>query len=88
MPHPNHVNPRTGHRHGWDAEQARKKAEGPEAIEQQLAMLERLKVAGEARDDLLVFTKFTTPDPAAPNDVHRSKYEAARFHEKITEVFN
>jgi predicted phage terminase large subunit-like protein len=87
MPHPNHVNPQTGHRYGWEAEQRRKKAESPEAISQELALLERLKTAHDAVDDLLVFTKFTSPDPAAPNDVNKTKYEAAPFHEKIAAVF-
>lgn len=88
MPHPNSINPATGRRYGFDAEQARKKAESPEAMQQELALLERLKAAKDAVDDLMAFTKFTMPDPAAPNDVTQTKYEAAPFHEEIAKVFN
>ena len=80
MPNPNHVNPRTGLRYGYEAEQAKKKAESPEAIEQQIALLERLKTAKQAHDDLLTFTKFTMPDPTDPGDVHKSAYEPAAVH--------
>lgn len=87
MPHPNHVNPRTGHRYGWEAEQAKKKAESPAAFEQELALLERLKLAAEAREDLLTFTKFTMPTVEEPNDATKTSYEAAPFHVSIAEAF-
>lgn len=86
MPHPNHVNPQTGRRYGWEAEQARKKAEAPEAIEQEIALLERVKIAKEAHDDLLTFIEFTMPDPEDPNDVSRSAYRAQPFHRRVAEV--
>jgi len=86
MPHPNHVNPQTGHRYGWEADQRRKKAEAPETIQQELALLERLKIAKEAHDDLLSFIQFTMPDPEDPNDVSRSAYRAQPFHRKVAEV--
>lgn len=86
MPHPNHVNPRTGKKYGWEAEQARKKAESPEAIQQEIALLERLKIAAEAREHLLPFIHFTMPDPEDPNDVSRSSYRAQPFHRKVAEV--
>lgn len=86
MPHPNHVNPQTGRRYGWEAEQRAKKAASPEVIEQEIALLERLKLAKAAYDDLMTFTKFTMPDPAAPNDPNRTTYEAERFHEAVAEV--
>lgn len=84
------VNPRTGKRWAWEAEQAAKKAANPAAqqadIEQELALLERQKVAAEARDDLLTFTKFTMPHPEAPGDVHRSAYRAQRVHEEVAKA--
>ena len=86
MPHPRHTNPRTGKRYGWEEEQARKKAESPEAIQQELALLERLKLAADAREHLLAFTKFTMPDPTAPNDPTRTVYQAERFHEAVADV--
>ena len=86
MPHPHHVNPRTGRKYGWEAEQARKKAESPEAIQQELALLERLKIAAEAREHLLPFIEFTMPDPEDPNDVSRSAYRAQPFHRKVADV--
>ena len=86
MPHPNHVNPQTGHRYGWEAEQRAKKAASPEVIEQEIALLERLQIAKTAYDDLMTFTKFTMPDPSAPNDPNRTTYEAERFHEAVAEV--
>ncbi len=86
MPNPNHVNPRTGHRYGWEAEQAKKKAESPAAFEQELALLERLKIAAEAREDLLPFIEFTMPDPEDPNDVSRSSYRAQAFHKQVAKV--
>ena len=88
MPHPNHVNPQTGHRYGWEAEQRAKKAASPEVIEQEIALLERLKLAKDAYDDLMTFTKFTMPDPAAPNDPNRTTYEAERFHEAVADVLS
>lgn len=86
MPHPSHVNPRTGLRYGFEAEQARKKAESTEAIDQQIALLERLKIAKEAHDDLLKFIEFTMPDPEDPNDISRSAYRAQPFHRRVAEV--
>lgn len=52
----------------------------------QLAMLERVQTAQKARDDLLAFTQFTMPDPAAPDDVTRSTYEAQRFHREVAKA--
>lgn len=86
MPNPHHVNPRTGRKYGWEAEQARKKAESPEAVEQEIALLERLKIAAEAREHLLPFTRFTMPDPADPNDASRTVYEAEPFHIAVADV--
>lgn len=85
------INPETGKRWAWEAEQEAKKRADPEfqkaQIEKELALLERQEAAVKARDDLMTFTKFTAPDIEAPNDVTRSAYEAAPFHNKIAEVF-
>lgn len=86
MPHPNQINPATGRRYGFDAEQARKKAESPEAMQQELALLERLKVAAEAREHLLPYMKFVMPDPTDPGDVTKSAYEPAAVHIAVADV--
>lgn len=81
MPHPTAINPKTGKRYNWvDPRQA--EIEERE-LKDKIALVERQMVAAAARDDLLKFTKFTMPDPAAPNDVHRSRYEDERFHRAI-----
>lgn len=86
MPRPNAINPKTRRRYGWEEEQARKKAEAPEALQQEIALLERLKRATEAREHLLPFIEFTMPDPEDPNDVLRSAYKAQEFHKRVAEV--
>ena len=83
MPNPNATNPKTGLRYGFEEEQRRKKAESPEAIHKQIALLKRQKAALEARDRLMPFIKFTMPDPEDPNDIERSVYENARHHDAI-----
>ena len=85
MPRPNDINPKTGKRYAWEAEQAAAKGHDPEigALRARLEVLERQKIAAEARDDLLKFTQFTMPDPEAPNDVNRSRYQDAAFHRII-----
>lgn len=86
MPHPQHVNPRTGKKYGWEAEQARLKAESPEVKQQEISLLERQLKAVQAREHLLEFTQFTTPDPEMPSDVERSAYKAQPFHRKVADV--
>jgi predicted phage terminase large subunit-like protein len=86
VPNPNQINPATGKRYGWEAQQAELKRRDPKAIEQELALLERQQKALLARDDLLVFTQFTMPDPEAANDVNRSRYQAAAFHKEIAKA--
>jgi predicted phage terminase large subunit-like protein len=86
MPHPNHVNPQTGHRYGWEAEQRAKKAASPEVIEQELALLERLQIAAAAREHLLPFMKFIMPDPTDPKDINKSAYEPAAVHIAVADV--
>ena len=81
MPHPNAIDPKTGKRHGWvDPGAAREAAAKNRKATAALRTAER---AMQARDDLMVFTEFTTPDPAAPSDPIATKYSKARFHELI-----
>ena len=79
------IDPLTGRRKDWvdpRAAEAAKKAED-RRIARQLELLERDARAREAREDLLAFTEFTMPDPAAPNDISKTMYEAARFHRAV-----
>lgn len=75
------INPATGKRYNWVDPKALEKEQA--ALQRQIATTERMMVAAAARDDLLAFTKFTMPDPSAPNDTSRSVYEAANFHKAI-----
>lgn len=78
MPNPNSINPKTGKRYNFvDPRQAERDLH---AIEKDIALLERQKMALEARADLLTFTRFTMPDPTDPNNVHKSRYEDEEFH--------
>ena len=79
------INPKTGKRYGWEAEQAARKATEPdlEEVTQRLGLLKRAQRAQQARDDLLTFTQFTMPDPTDPNDVDKSKYVATRLHKVV-----
>lgn len=87
MPHPSHTNPLTGFRYGFEAEQrAKKGGANDRAIEQEIALLERQKVAKEAAEDLLVFTKFTMPDPVDPGDITKSAYEPAKVHIEVAKA--
>lgn len=52
-------------------------------LERELGVLGRQKVALEARDNLMKYVRFTMPDPAAPDDVEKSRYKDARHHRKI-----
>jgi predicted phage terminase large subunit-like protein len=86
MPHPEHFNPVTKKKYKWEAAQAQKKAASPEAIEQEIALLERLKIAAEAREHLLAYMKFVMPDPTDPGDVRKSAYEPAKVHIAVADV--
>lgn len=79
----NRTNPITGKRLDWEAQQAAARQNDPKVIGQSIALLERQAMALKARDDLMVFTQFTMPDPEFPNDVHKSRYEPAKFHKAI-----
>lgn len=49
-------------------------------IASQIAVLKRQQRAIESRTSLLAYTRFTMPDPVAPMDADRSRYEATTFH--------
>ena len=81
----NRVNPKTGRRYAWEAEQALKAAvEGKaQKIGSELQNIARQQTALDARDNLLTYVKFTMPDPAAPGDITRSRYRDKPFHRAI-----
>ena len=85
----NRINPLTGKRYSWEAEQAAKKAESGEdlaSIQQRLGLLKRQQAALVSRERFMPFVKFTMPDPADPNDVEKSRYENAKHHDAIARV--
>lgn len=89
MPRPFDINPKTGKRYDFIPPEKRGEAGRLAAaaeVGKQISLLERQQVALRARDDLLVYTKFTMPDPEAPNDVSRSLYKAERFHESVAKA--
>lgn len=89
MPHPSSINPKTGKRYDFVPPEKRGAAGRLAAaaeVDKQISLLERQQVALRARDDLMVFTRFTMPDPENINDPNVSKYEAARFHNEIAKV--
>lgn len=85
MPHPNHINPDTGKRYGF-VDAAKEEAKALRAVEKQVSVAKRLTAANDARGDLMAFTRFTMPDPEDPNNVEKSKYQNARFHNEVAEA--
>jgi predicted phage terminase large subunit-like protein len=81
------INPITKKRYAWEDAQAAKHADETALadLRKQIQLLERQKAIQEAREDLLRFTQFTMPDAEDPNDVNRSRYEAARFHKAVAQ---
>lgn len=86
MPHPNAINPATGKRYAWEAEQREKNGAALKAARREIALLERQQKIHEARKHFMTFVKFTSPDPDDPNDVNRSKYKNAKHHDAIARV--
>lgn len=78
-------NPLTGRRYAWGDEQKRLNDERDKLLEiqKEIQLLERQQVAVSARERLMPFVKFTSPDAEDPNDVTRSKYKNARHHDAI-----
>lgn len=85
MPHPNHINPDTGKRYGF-VDPRKEQTKALRAVEKQVAVAKRMAAAADARGDLMAFTRFTMPDPEDPNDVARSRYEAAKFQIYVAKV--
>ena len=81
MPHPASINPKTGKRYNFV--DPRQEERDQHAIEKEIELLERAKMALDSRTDLLTFTKFTRPDPENSHDVKRTTYEAAPFHVEV-----
>ncbi len=52
-------------------------------IERGLKLLRRQQAIQQSRDNFMTFVKFTSPDPAEPDDVRRSTYENALHHDAI-----
>lgn len=80
------INPLTGRRRNWEAQQAKERGEDIKLLQRQIALLERQQKAVEARTKLMTFVKFTSPHPEDPSDVNRSKYENAKHHDAIARV--
>ncbi|MGF7008113.1 phage terminase large subunit [Aminobacter sp. BE322] len=86
MPHPNAINPKTGKRYGWEAEQREQRGEDVKTINKQIALLERVQMAQQARDRFMPFIRFTMPDSEDPSDVNKSRYKNARHHDALARV--
>lgn len=50
------------------------------------ALISKKIAALKAQTSLLAYTKFTMPDPEAPDDVTRSLYDAQAFHESVADA--
>lgn len=83
---PYRINPVTGKRVDWEEEQAALKAADPSNIQKQISLLKRQQKAVLARDNLITFTEFMSPDPADPNDTEKTTYEAAPFHRAVAKA--
>lgn len=83
-----HINPLTGKRKDWEAQQRELKREDTEQreLDKHLALLRRQQKAIEARERFMPFVKFTLPDPEDPNDIEKSRYKNARHHDAIARV--
>lgn len=78
------INAKTGKRNDWV--DPRKAEIDEQNLKKQISLLERQKMAQEARERLLTFTQFTMPDPENIDDVHCTRYEAAKFHRLVAEA--
>lgn len=86
----NRINPLTGKRYAWEAEQREKSGQAllqaQKEARKHVQLLERAQAAMEARERFMPFIKFTMPDAEDPNDVTRSKYKNARHHDALARV--
>lgn len=86
MPRKGAINPKTGKRYEWEAEQREQRGADLADINKQIGLLKRQQKALEARTSFLPFIKFTSPDPEDPNDVERSRYKDAKHHRAVARV--
>ncbi|MFY9292817.1 MAG: phage terminase large subunit [Methylorubrum rhodinum] len=87
MPHPDRINPATGKRYGFvPPKRPPTTAEQLREARAQVRLIERTKLAAEARDSFMTFVRFTQPDPADPDDPTRSLYDNQRHHDAIAAV--
>lgn len=97
MPRPHSINPKTGKRYAWEAEQAARKAAAPtvdhtalqdagQTVREQLALVRRQEAVVAARGHLLDYMRLVMPDPERPSDASRSLYEPAKVHEVVADV--
>lgn len=83
------INPLTGKRFDWETQQLAAAVDhgvlqdGLRDAEKMMRKMRMNEAAIKSRGDLLEFTKFTMPDPAAPTDVARSVYEPTKVHEVV-----
>ena len=57
--------------------------EKPDDMLQRLLAAERMLRMRKARESVISFTKFTIPDPEAPDDTSKSRYQPVKHHEVI-----
>lgn len=88
MPHPNAINPKTGKRYSWEADQARINAAQIELkqLEADRKVMLRQQAILRAQKHLMDYTLFTSPDPQDPNDIEKSSYDAQIFHRLIADA--
>ncbi len=86
MPYKGQINPKTGKRLEWEAEQRQLRGEDLKDINAQLGLLKRQQKALAARTSFMPFIKFTSPDPTDPNDVEKSRYKDAKHHRAVSRV--
>lgn len=86
------VNPITGRRKSWEADQAKAKAAKAAAsaeqltdreLAEQISVMKRQHAANLAQTRFMPFIRFTMPDLDAPSDVDRSRYQNAKHHDAL-----
>ena len=65
-----------------EAEEQKKLVE----VRASIAAGDRALCALEAQGDFMRFVKFTSPDPAAPGDLSRSRYQNAKHHDAVAKI--
>lgn len=88
MPRPTDINPKTGKRYNFvdPVLKAREAEKELAQIQSHISLLKRQQTAITSRSELMPFVKFTMPSAEAPDDVERSRYEAADFHYQVAKA--